>query len=88
MEWPEGTVKPQDTLFLCPEKSSVAQNCVAQNRLPKTEYLGITLIHCILFQPLYEQLHAYVRQRLHEKYGDVVDPEGPIPAHLLGKDTF
>jgi len=35
-------------------------------------------------KPLYEQLHAYVRQRLHEKYGDVVDPEGPIPAHLLG----
>ena len=38
----------------------------------------------LVFQPLYEQLHAYVRQRLHEKYGDVVDPEGPIPAHLLG----
>ena len=37
------------------------------------------------FQPLYEQLHAFVRQRLHEKYGNaLVDPEGPIPAHLLG----
>jgi len=36
-------------------------------------------------KPLYEQLHAYVRQKLHEKYGNaVVDPEGPIPAHLLG----
>lgn len=36
-------------------------------------------------KPLYEQLHAFVRQRLHEKYGNaLVDPEGPIPAHLLG----
>jgi peptidyl-dipeptidase A len=36
-------------------------------------------------KPLYEQLHAYVRNKLHKKYGsDVVDPEGPLPAHLLG----
>ena len=37
-----------------------------------------------IFQPLYEQLHAYVRQRLYETYGEIVDPHGPIPAHLLG----
>ena len=37
-----------------------------------------------IFQPLYEQLHAYVRHRLYETYGEIVDPEGPIPAHLLG----
>ena len=36
-------------------------------------------------KPLYEQLHAYVRNRLFDHYGsNVVDPEGPIPAHLLG----
>ncbi len=35
-------------------------------------------------QPLYRKLHAYVRMRLHEKYGDVVPATGPIPAHLLG----
>jgi peptidyl-dipeptidase A len=36
-------------------------------------------------KPLYEQLHSYVRNKLHSKYGsDVVDPEGPLPAHLLG----
>jgi peptidyl-dipeptidase A len=36
-------------------------------------------------KPLFEQLHAYVRNKLHKKYGsDVVDPEGPMPAHLLG----
>jgi peptidyl-dipeptidase A len=36
-------------------------------------------------KPLYESLHAYVRARLVEKYGpDVVPPNGPIPAHLLG----
>jgi len=35
--------------------------------------------------PLYEQLHCYVRAELNEQYGDeIVDPAGPIPAHLLG----
>ncbi|PWU02335.1 MAG: peptidyl-dipeptidase [Terriglobia bacterium] len=35
-------------------------------------------------RPLYVSLHAYVRARLREKYGDVVPATGPIPAHLLG----
>jgi len=36
-------------------------------------------------RPLYDQLHCYVRARLVEAYGaDVVPPDGPIPAHLLG----
>ena len=35
-------------------------------------------------KPLYVSLHAYVRNRLHEKYGDVVPANGAIPAHLLG----
>ena len=35
-------------------------------------------------RPLYTSLHAYVRARLHAKYGDVVPANGPIPAHLLG----
>ena len=36
-------------------------------------------------KPLYIQLHAYVRNKLREKYGDSVVPaNGPIPAHLLG----
>lgn len=35
-------------------------------------------------RPLYLSLHAYVRARLHAKYGDVVPANGPIPAHLLG----
>jgi peptidyl-dipeptidase A len=35
-------------------------------------------------RPLYVSLHAYVRARLHEKYGDAVPASGPIPAHLLG----
>ncbi|XP_043189736.1 angiotensin-converting enzyme-like isoform X1 [Amphibalanus amphitrite] len=35
--------------------------------------------------PLYEQLHAYVRGRLRQHYGEeVVSRDGPIPAHLLG----
>ena len=36
-------------------------------------------------KPLYVSLHAYVRRRLVETYGkDLVPPDGPIPAHLLG----
>jgi peptidyl-dipeptidase A len=35
-------------------------------------------------KPLYVSLHAYVRWKLREKYGDVVPASGPIPAHLLG----
>jgi peptidyl-dipeptidase A len=35
-------------------------------------------------RPLYVSLHAYVRMKLHEKYGASVPAEGPIPAHLLG----
>jgi peptidyl-dipeptidase A len=35
-------------------------------------------------RPLYLELHAYVRMKLRQKYGDVVPEKGPIPAHLLG----
>jgi peptidyl-dipeptidase A len=36
-------------------------------------------------RPLYLSLHAYVRGQLSKKYGtQVVPPNGPIPAHLLG----
>nr|WP_199350987.1 M2 family metallopeptidase [Haliangium ochraceum] len=36
-------------------------------------------------QPLYEQLHCYVRGKLSQQYGaSVVPDEGAIPAHVLG----
>ncbi|XP_045138200.1 angiotensin-converting enzyme-like isoform X1 [Portunus trituberculatus] len=36
-------------------------------------------------RPLYQQLHAYVRAKLVDNYGETVVPRnGPIPAHLLG----
>jgi peptidyl-dipeptidase A len=35
-------------------------------------------------RPLYLSLHAYVRAKLREKYGDAVPAAGPIPAQLLG----
>ncbi|MGI8990605.1 MAG: M2 family metallopeptidase [Bryobacteraceae bacterium] len=35
-------------------------------------------------RPLYLSLHAYVRKRLREKYGEAVPANGPIPADLLG----
>ncbi|XP_061596730.1 angiotensin-converting enzyme 2 [Cololabis saira] len=34
--------------------------------------------------PLYKELHTYVRSRLMEKYPGHIDPQGPLPAHLLG----
>lgn len=38
-------------------------------------------------EPLYLNLHAYVRRALHRRYGDkYINLRGPIPAHLLGKD--
>jgi peptidyl-dipeptidase A len=35
-------------------------------------------------RPLYLKLHAYMRMKLRQKYGNVVPADGPIPAHLLG----
>src|ERR1035437_9543287 len=36
-------------------------------------------------EPLYRELHTYVRRKLIEKYGDAARrPDGMIPAHLLG----
>jgi len=36
-------------------------------------------------QPLYKELHAYVRYKLIQKYGAAAErPDGMIPAHLLG----
>ena len=35
-------------------------------------------------RPLYLQLHAYVRMKLRQTYGDLVPEKGPIPAYLLG----
>lgn len=36
-------------------------------------------------RPLYQQLHAYIRRKLRERYGEAhVSHRGPIPAHLMG----
>jgi len=35
-------------------------------------------------KPLYLTLHAYVRMKLHDQYGDAAPATGPIPAYLLG----
>merc|ERR1711881_167793 len=35
--------------------------------------------------PYYEKLHAYIRRKLFNKFGEkVINLQGPIPAHLLG----
>lgn len=37
-------------------------------------------------EPLYLNVHAYVRRALYKKYGaERINLKGPIPAHLLGK---
>jgi peptidyl-dipeptidase A len=39
----------------------------------------------ISIEPIYKQLHAYVRRKLVSYYGTRrVRADGPIPAHLLG----
>ena len=35
-------------------------------------------------RPLYDSLHAYMRMKLREQYGNLIPESGPIPAHLLG----
>ena len=35
--------------------------------------------------PLYKELHAYVRRRLSETYGDEIYLKGHLPANVLGK---
>ncbi|XP_064637679.1 angiotensin-converting enzyme-like [Lineus longissimus] len=35
-------------------------------------------------KPMYEQLHAYVRHKLMERYPGKLEPKKPIQAHLLG----
>lgn len=36
-------------------------------------------------EPLYKQLHAFVRRKLYNQYGPkYINLKGPIPAHLLG----
>ncbi|XP_076312422.1 angiotensin-converting enzyme-like [Tachypleus tridentatus] len=35
-------------------------------------------------RPLYQKIHAYVRMKLRETYGDKMPKDGTIPAHLLG----
>lgn len=36
-------------------------------------------------QPLYQNLHAFVRRKLYNQYGPkYINLKGPIPAHLLG----
>ena len=35
-------------------------------------------------EPLYKELHAYVRYKLSRVYPGRFDPSGPMPAHILG----
>ena len=53
--------------------------------MPPAEFAAETDRLWSQVEPLYEQLHCYVRARLNERYGDEIAPaSGPIPAHLLG----
>lgn len=37
--------------------------------------------------PLYKELHAYVRRKLHGIHGDNIDLRGRLPANVLGRYT-
>ena len=40
-------------------------------------------------KPLYQQLHAYVRRILYNKYPEAnIDLRGAIPAHILGEEKI
>lgn len=53
--------------------------------MPADEFASETERIWAAVEPLYRNLHAYVRSRLHQHYGAAVQPEtGPIRAHLLG----
>ncbi|XP_070690202.1 angiotensin-converting enzyme 2 [Pempheris klunzingeri] len=56
---------------------------------PQLKYTGDQLMKDVdsiynQILPLYKELHAYVRARLMKVYKEGIDPEGPLPAHLLG----
>jgi peptidyl-dipeptidase A len=52
--------------------------------MPPAEFAAEVDRLWVQVRPLYVSLHAYVRGKLRERYGDVVPADGPIPAHLLG----
>lgn len=40
-------------------------------------------------EPLYQNLHAFVRRKLYNQYGPkYINLKGPIPAHLLGTISY
>lgn len=40
-------------------------------------------------RPLYEELHAYIRKKLRDRYGpERIGGHTPLPAHILGKFEF
>ena len=49
---------------------------------PKFDEKVMTMFEKV--KPLYQELHAYVRDKLSERYPGRFDPKGPIPAHLFG----
>jgi peptidyl-dipeptidase A len=56
----------------------------AKYDMPPDEFTGELERLWEQVRPLYVSLHAYVRMKLRQEYGDLVPADGPIPAHLLG----
>lgn len=53
--------------------------------MPADEFAADAQKQWQTIKPFYDALHCHVRAKLVNHYGtDVVDPKGPIPAHLLG----
>lgn len=52
------------------------------------DFMQLVGCHWEEIRPLYQELHAYVRARLHKYYGEVAlkCDHNPIPTHLTGRD--
>ncbi|KAK5649891.1 hypothetical protein RI129_000920 [Pyrocoelia pectoralis] len=70
-------------------EAAVLNNFSSNTGLWLYDYESSTFVHDVeeiwkQLKPLYHQLHAYVRTKLRNLYGNIVPEKGPIPAHLLG----
>jgi hypothetical protein len=65
-----------------PSPSILSVSSVSRYETPDLE--GDVLALYTQLEPLYKELHAYIRRKLFQVYGEgTVDLRGPLPAHLL-----
>lgn len=78
-----------DTYLRLNKEAAILNNYTSGAELWLSEYEDSTIERQLenIFEeirPLYQQLHAYVRHALRQKFGDLIPAEGLIPMHILG----